>query len=143
MGASINAYWPGITDEQLESQPGFFNDDKAWGDFMAEREDEPEVIEAMKKLNAAALLTFTTDGVADEDVQWVTPDELRNAARNLREAIQSNRSETGVVLKVYERNANHVDPVADEFIQDLNDIEAIADWAEAKGAKQMTLEVNW
>jgi hypothetical protein len=29
MGASINACWPGITEEQLESQPGFYNDDKA------------------------------------------------------------------------------------------------------------------
>ena len=28
MGASVVAYWPGITDEQLESQPGTYNDDK-------------------------------------------------------------------------------------------------------------------
>lgn len=143
MGASICAYWPGITEEQLESQPGFYNDDKAWGDFMAERESEPEVIEAFNKLNAAALLTHTTEGMEDEDIKWVTPAELRNAAKTLREAIQSKRPETEVILQVYQRNANDIDPLADEFIQDLNDIEAIADWAEAEGANKMTLDVNW
>ena len=61
----------------------------------------------------------------------------------MREAIQAGRPETKVILETYERNANDVDPIADELIQDLNDIEAIADWAESEGAKQMTLEVNW
>ncbi|MDQ3750253.1 MAG: hypothetical protein M3367_14760 [Acidobacteriota bacterium] len=143
MGASINAYWSGITEEQLESQPGFYNDDKAWGDFMAEREGEPEVLEAIRKLNAAALLSHTTEGMTDEEVMWVSPSELRNAAKNLREAIQAKRPETEIILETYERNANEVDPIADELIQDLNDIEAIANWAEAEGATQMTLEVNW
>jgi hypothetical protein len=143
MGAGINAYWSGITEKQLESQPGFYNDDKAWGDFMAERGGEPEVLEAFRKLNAAALLTHTTDGMTDEEVMWVTPSELRNAVKNLREAIQAGRPETKVILETYERNANEVDPIADELVQDLNDIEAISNWAEAEGAKQMTLEVNW
>ncbi len=143
MGASVNAYWPGITEEQLESQPGFYNDDKAWGDFMAERENEPEVLEAIKALNAGALLTYTSDGIADEYVDWVTPNQLRESAKNLREAIRAGRPETKVILSTYDRNANGIDPVADKLTQDLNDIEAIADWAEAEGAELMTLEVNW
>ena len=110
---------------------------------MAERESEPGVIEAFNKLNAAALLTHTTDGMTDEDVTWVTPGELRVAVKNLRDAIQSKRPETKIILETYKRNANDIDPLAEELIQDLNDIEAIADWAEAEGAKQMTLEVNW
>jgi phosphoenolpyruvate synthase/pyruvate phosphate dikinase len=114
MGASISAYWSGITEEQLESQPGFDNDDKAWGDFMAERENEPEVLEAIRKLNAAALLTHTTEGMTDEEVMWVSPSELRNAAKNLREAIQAGQPETKIILEIYERNANEVDPIADE-----------------------------
>jgi len=43
MGASVIAYWPGITEQQIEEQPGFYNDSKAWGNWMAEREEEPEV----------------------------------------------------------------------------------------------------
>jgi hypothetical protein len=143
MGATVVAYWPGITEEQRESQPGLYNDDKAWGDFMAERENEPEALEAIQKLNAAAILTYTTDGVADEDVDWVTPSELREAAKNLRKAIEAERPEASIILRVYERNANGVDPIADELSRDLNDIEAIANWAEAEGAELMTLEVNW
>lgn len=143
MGASVNAYWPGITEEQLESQPGFYNDDKAWGDFMAERENEPEVLEAVVKLNASALLTYTTDGVADEDVDWVTPGELKEAAKNLREAVEAGRPETKIILNTYGRNASGAEAAADELIRDLNDIEAIANWAEAEGAELMTLEVNW
>lgn len=143
MGASINVYWSGITEEQLESQPGFFNDDKAWGDFMAEREGEPEVLEAIRKLNATALLTHTTEGMTDEEVLWVSPSELRNATKNLREAIQAGRPETKIIIETYERNANDVDPITDELIQDLNDIKAIADWAESEGVNKMTLEVNW
>lgn len=143
MGASINAYWHEITEEQLESQPGFYNDDNAWGNFMAEREGEPDVLKSIRKLNVDAILTFTTEGMTDEEVLWVTPNELRDAAKNLREAIQAKLPETEIILKVYERNANGVDSIANEFIQDLNDIETIANWAETEGAKQMTLEVNW
>jgi hypothetical protein len=143
MGASVMAYWPGITEDQLESQPGFYNDDKAWGNWMAEREDEPEVLNVIKKLGAAAILTYTTDGLEDEEVEWVSPKQLRDAARRLREAIKDKRPEAKVILETYARNANGVDPVAEEFIQDLDDIETLAAWAEEEGAARMTLAVNW
>jgi len=29
MGATVIAYWPGMTEAQFESQPGFYNDDRA------------------------------------------------------------------------------------------------------------------
>lgn len=143
MGSSVIAYWPGITEEQLESQPGFYNDCKAWGDWMAEREGEPDVLQAIKELNAESILTHTTEGMTDDEVRWVSPTQLRDAARNLREAIHSRRPEAKLILETYERNANGVDPIADEFIRDLDDVEAIADWAEEEGAEVMTLEVNW
>jgi len=57
MGASVVAYWPGITEEQLESQPGFYNDDEAWGNWIAEREGNLVVSDAIRKL--IAILTAT------------------------------------------------------------------------------------
>jgi len=30
MGATVIAYWPGMTEAQFEAQPGFRNDDRAW-----------------------------------------------------------------------------------------------------------------
>jgi uncharacterized membrane protein len=46
MGAYVVAYWPGITEEQMETMPGFWNDDRAWGNWMAERDEGPKVLEA-------------------------------------------------------------------------------------------------
>ena len=143
MGASIVAYWPGITEEQLDAQPGFFNDDRAWGNWMAEREDDHAVLRAVADLGGSALLTFKTDGWDDDDVSWVTPQELRQAARALRRAVERRHPAVGRILASYGRNANGVYPLVDEFLTDLADIEALADWAEREGAGRMTLEVGW
>ena len=143
MGASVIAYWPGLTTEQMESMPGFFNDDQAWGGWMAERDNDAQVLDAVKRLMAEAIMTLKTDGWDDEDVTWVTPDELRTAAMRLRAAVQAESPEAAVILKSYEINANRIDPVAQEFIRDLDDIVAMAKWAEEQGATRMTLEVNW
>ena len=143
MGATVNAYWPGITDEQFDSHPPFFNDCKAWGDWMAEREDVPAVADALRRLGAAALLSYKTDGMEDDEVDWVSPRQMREAALRLREAMLGGAPETAVILETYARGSNGVDPVAKEFVQDLDDIAATAEWAEREGAKVMTLEVNW
>jgi len=119
MGASVIAYWPGITEEQLESQPGFDNDCKAWGNWMAEREEVPGVYDAIRGLKAEAILTLKTDGWDDEDVSWVSPRQLRDAATRLREAVRAGSPETRVILETYERNANRAYPVSEEFIRDL------------------------
>src|SRR6476661_1858531 len=104
---------------------------------MAERECEPEVKRVIAELGAEPILTFTTDGVEDEEVYWVTPRQLYDAAEKLERAIQSKQSGTERILAVYERNANSVDPVDEEFTQDLEDIKAIARWAEEEGARVM------
>jgi hypothetical protein len=143
MGASVIAYWPGLTDEQMESMPGFFNDDRAWGNWMAERDGNARVLEAVRRLMAEAILTLKTDGWDDEDVTWVTPDELKTAAMRLRAAVQAESPEAAVILESYEINANRIDPVAEEFVRDLDDIVAMAEWAKGQGAARMTLEVNW
>lgn len=143
MGASVNAYWPGITEEQLDSQPAFGNDTKPWGNWMAEREDDPAVLDAIRKLNAQAILTFKTDGVEDDDVAWVSPRELRDAATRLRDAVRAKAPETAVILDSYELGAHAGSKVEETFVGDLEDIIEIANWAEAEGTNQITLEVNW
>lgn len=143
MGASIVAYWPGITDEQLDAQPGFANDDRAWGNWMAEREDDPEVLRAVAAIGASALLTIKTDGWEDDDVTWVTPSELRHAAQAMRAAVERRHPAVGRILASYGRNANGIGSLVEEFLTDLADIATIADWAEHEGAARMTLEVNW
>jgi hypothetical protein len=143
VGALVTIYWPGITKEQHEAQPGFRNDDRAWGNWMAEREDEPAVHDAVRQLGVDAILTYKTDGMEGDDVSWVSPQQLRDAATRLRDAVRAGAPVTRIILETYERNANRVDPIAQEFICDLDDIVAMTKWAEEEGAPRMTLEVNW
>jgi hypothetical protein len=62
MATSVSGYWPGITDEQRDSLTGFDNDCKAWGDWMAERYNHPDVLDTMKRLVVAALLSHIYRG---------------------------------------------------------------------------------
>ena len=110
---------------------------------MAELENETAVGDAIRKLKAEAILTYKTDGMDDEDVSWVSPQQLRDAATRLREAVRAGSPETRIILEVYERNANGIDPLAQEFVRDLDDIITMTNWAEQEGATRMTLEVNW
>jgi hypothetical protein len=143
MGASVNVYWPGITEDQIESQPGFYNDDKPWGDWMAVREETPGALDAIRKLGAQAILSLKTDGWDDEDVTWVTPQQMRDAAIKLREAVAAGLPETQPILKAYEPSSLRDRPVAEQFIRDLDDVVTLTHWAEHEGASKMTLEVNW
>jgi hypothetical protein len=143
MGATVIGYWPEMTERQLESQPGFWNDDRAWANWMVEQEQSPALVDAIRKLNAEAILTYKTDGMEDEDVDWVSPRQLRDAAEKLREAVLAGSIEAVIILETYERGANRLEAVREEFIRDLNDIISIANWCEKEGATRLTLEVNW
>ncbi len=143
MGASVSVYWPGITDFQVESQPGFFNDCKAWGNWVAERENHDHVLKAMRDLGVGALLTFKTDGVEDSEVDWVAPAALEEAAVRLGSLVLSADPRTNSIVETYSASANGVDPVREELAKDLDDIAAIARFARAEGASKLTLEVNW
>jgi hypothetical protein len=143
MGASIVAYFPGVTGDQVDLQEGFWNDDRAWANFMVEQEKDPKVVEAMQKLNAGALLTFKTEEMDDEDIDWVTPQELRDACMKLRDAVRSGAPEAEPLLDAYSRGNNGIDPITDEFVRDLEDIIKLADWGEKMGTNQITLEVSW
>ena len=144
MGATVNVYWPGITEEQSESQPGFYNDDKPWGDWMAIREEVPATLAAIRGLGAEAILSLKTDGWDDDDVTWVTPQQMRDAAAKIREAVAARTSAGEVILESYRQTGLSTgEPLADQFIRDLDDVIAITQWAEEEGASKLTLEVNW
>jgi hypothetical protein len=143
MGASVIGYFPGVTEEQLDLQEGFWNDDRAWANFMVECEKDPGILKAVKALNAEPIMTFKTDPMEDDDVQWVTPQELHDAATKLRDAVLGGAPEARPLLEAYARGANGIDPVNEEFVRDLEDIIKLANWGDKMGARQITLEVNW
>jgi hypothetical protein len=143
MGAVVNAYWPGITEDQIDSQPGFYNDCKPWGDWMATREETPGAMDAIRKLGAEAILSLKTDGWDDEDVSWATPAQMRDAANKLRVAVAAGVPETKPILEAYRPSAPPDEPLAESFIRDLDDVIALTEFADEEGASQMTLEVSW
>jgi hypothetical protein len=143
MGASVSGYWPGITNEERDSLTGFDNDCKAWGNWMAERYNYPEVLDAMNRLGVSALLSHITDGVSEQQVDWVTPDDLIKAAEHLRELVLAQDPRVKRIVETYALSANGIDPVHEEFAQDLADVRLIAKFSKKMGVPKMTLEVNW
>lgn len=143
MGASILAYWPGIGEDQLESQPGFYNDYGPWASWTVRRQVESKVAQQLKALNLEVLDTFTTEGVDENQVAWASPSVLKEAALRLRELVLAGRPETEVLLRSYEEGAVGAGPVREEFAQDLSDIAALADFAEREGVRLMTLKIDW
>ena len=143
MGASVFAYWPGITPRQLKAQPGFGNDCKAWGDFVGELASAPKAYTEIERAGAEALLTFRTQGLDDKDVDWQEPAAVEKAAHVLLPLVRSQDRGLRLALKLYAKNAIGDAPVHEELAQDLDDIAALARWARKAGAKQMTFDINW
>ncbi len=143
MGASVVGFWPGITREQLASQPGFFNDCKSWGDWMAEREGHPELLALHKSLGVEALLSHTTDRMKPSEVAWVAPEQLASAANLLRDLVLAGDPRIQPIIDAYEQGADQDEPTDQQLAQDLLDVAAIASFARQCGVPEMTLEVNW
>lgn len=144
MGASVSGYWPGITEDQRESLGGgFYNDCKAWGNWMAERYNHPDVLDALGQLGFTALLSHITDGMTEDEVDWVSPDEIMKAADRLRELVLAQDPKVRRIVETYALSANGIGTVHEEFIQDLADVRSIAKEIKDMGIPKMTLEVNW
>ena len=110
---------------------------------MAERYKHPVLISLHKSLGVEALLSHTTEGMKLSEVAWVSPQELAAAARRLRDLVVAGDVRIQPMLEVYAEHSNDVDPVGQEFAQDLLDVAAIAEFAAKSGTSKMTLEVNW
>ncbi|HEV3262408.1 MAG TPA: hypothetical protein VG013_36490 [Gemmataceae bacterium] len=143
MGASVSGYWPGITDERRDSLTGFYNDCKAWGNWMAERYNHPDVIDTLNRLGVGALLSHITDGMEENEINWVTPDDLMKAADQLRELVLALDPRVKRIVETYGLSANRIYPVHEELAQDLADVREIARFSKEMGVPKMTLEVNW
>ncbi len=142
MGASVFAYWPGITEKQLKSQPGFTNDCKAWGNFVADLLASKKATAEVERAGAMALFTFRTQGLEDANVDWQAPAAVEKAAHVLLPLVRAQAPALKLTLKIYKKNANDIDPIHEELAQDLDDIAALARWARKAGATRMTFDMK-
>jgi len=141
MGASVRAYWKGMTDEQSEAQPQFGNDSLTWGNWMAERQNHPDVLQTIADVGASALLVCKTKRMWWFQIKWTTPRELAEATRRLRAFIESKDPRAKKLLATYATHGG-VKNAEEEFTRDLFDIERLATYAESELVQKMTLEVG-
>ena len=110
---------------------------------MAERYNHPDVLDAMNRLGVGALLSHITDGMEESEVDWVSPEQLMEAAEKLKDLVLAGDPRVKRIVETYSLSANRVDPVHEEFAQDLADVRLIAKFSKEMGVPKMTLEVNW
>jgi hypothetical protein len=143
MSASIGIHWPECTQEEEYGHPGFYNDDGPWANWLCEAVSDSSVSAAVIDLGCKALLSHTTNGMSDEEVDWVTPDELTQAALQMSKAIAAKHPLTRTILAAYEKQAIGEEAPEIEIDRDLHDVIKVADYAKDRGAKRVTLSVNW
>ena len=83
------------------------------------------------------------DGVSEDDVDWVSPDDLMKAAERLRELLLAQDPRVKRIVENYALSANGINPVHEEFAQDLADVRLIAKFSKEMGVPKISLEVNW
>lgn len=133
MGWSIFVNWPGADETQQGRHPGFFNDDHAWAEWVRAVLNDPPARAVIEALELSPLLV----GAAVDPV-W--PEEVMEAATNLRILITARDPSVEPLVALYAAGCPQPDAPHDAFVQDLADVEAIARYAKECGADEMTLE---
>src|SRR5438309_7470754 len=84
-------------------------------------------------LGVSALLSHITDGVEEDEVDWVSPDKLMKAAEKLRELVLAQDPRVKRIVETYAMSASGIHPVHEEFAQDLADVRLIAKFSKEMG----------
>lgn len=148
MSVSVTVEWPGSTRKQQAGHPGFRNDDHLWANWVVNMMQAPKAEKALSKVDGAVLLSFNTTDLAPEDVDHAPPADFQRAALALRDLVMAKDARVRPVVDVYRKEWNRIvgkeDGRTEEwFIRDLEDVAAIAQYADSKGAATMTLGYYW
>lgn len=81
--------------------------------------------------------------MSDEEIRWVTPDELTQAARRLSELIKANDPRTRPILLAYDKGEIGGESLEIEIDRDLREVSLLAKYAKENGVTRMTVSVNW
>jgi len=143
MGASIVGRWPGITYEQEQALPGFWNDCGAWADWLVACLGEPAAVAVLEAVDCAALLSCTSEGEDEEAIPWVSPEILVTQCKRMVQLITDKDPRVSLLIQLYGRSEDCEGPAESEMVQDLSDVQKIAESAQEHGATRFTLDVNW
>lgn len=142
MGASIYAYWPGATEEEQGDHSDFGQDAHAYAWWQGEVAAGWLSRRWIKKNKLEALLSVHPLGTKDNEINWTTPQQLREAAIRLKEMLLAKERQALKLTRLYTKGPK-IDEPHIELARDLDDLSWIAEYAEKRGAKVMTLLVGW
>jgi len=138
MGASVIEDWAWAHGGADGIHDGFFNDDQAWGGWMGRYRTERttrQVLDAVKSLSGRIMTLRGWLGTL-EDVNWVEAGRGSGTASDADSCglIQAEISRSCVILKAT-GSTRTASPCSGEFIRDVDDMFAMAKWAEERAHK--------
>jgi len=140
MGCDAWLDWPTKGTDARREAPWFRSDSKAFGNWIAAIWADSD---AKRLLGAAAdaLLAIRADWL-DRPPAWVTPASLRTAATHLRDRLLRAEPDTRRLAALYEALGYGGSP-QEELAADLEDLVAMAAWAERQGITQVGIRVDY
>jgi len=142
LGAGIYVHWPGATEEEQDDHSGFSQDCEAYARWQVAVQSSWMSKRWLKKNDLAPLLSFYMADTPEKEIVWTTPGKLRRAATKLKEMLLEEKPDTKKLSKLYKHGPG-VEPPHVELATDLNDVYWIAEYAQKRGAKKITLLVSW
>jgi hypothetical protein len=149
MAASAWLVWPeaianGHSDPEYnrllhgQAIPNF--QDANWADWRMFMEDYEDVL---RGLGCGALLAYTTDGLPDEKIEWVSPEAMSAAADRLADLIRQQEPAVEELVAQYQDWSNRGDkPIAEQLVDDLAAVKRWAHWAQSLGKTQVAFELE-
>lgn len=149
MGVSITVEWPGSSEDQQGDHPGFQNDDHMWANWMVNVIEKPNLAGLLEKLGGEVLLYHNTSNLPVNQIGWAKPEEFEKAAITIRDLVAAKDARVTPLIDVYRVEWNRLigdgegESTEEWFIRDLEDVVGIARYAQAQGARKMTLGYYW
>jgi hypothetical protein len=133
--------WPSLLEDGAElslclSQPEFRDENWAVWRFRMEGD------EAISRAGARALLAYTADGVPPDQIEWVTPDELLDAAERLMQQITVDDPDLADTLWEYEDFSARGASPKQALLDDLEVVRQKAIWAKSLGKEKVCFELT-
>jgi hypothetical protein len=123
--------------------PGFQNDCKSWADWLVEVVKDHDALDLLDRLGCHAITSFFTNGMRENEIDWVSPGDMFQAAQILSKMVADQDPAVGYLSELYARTRHEVENPSVSLSVDLADIAKMALFVGRLGVTEMTMQVNW
>jgi hypothetical protein len=114
--------------------------DPNWADWRMFMEDYEDVL---RGLGCGALLSYTTEGLPWEQIEWVSPAAMVAAADHLADLVANNAPEVAPIVEeyqdLYRRDGK---PHAVQLVEDLREVKAQAQFLQGLGKTRVAFDLQ-